>query len=162
MIFVSNRSRLVLDEQGEPVIGCSVTAVGTSLSTFTDLNGRYSIALPRGKSKLRFDFIGYLSQTCSVNGSTLNVRMKEDNTALEEVVVVGYGTSKKGNGKTSRKQEDVSEALQGRIAGLSVVKDEEMSESDLIAVNEQKAQFGYEFDIKQPLTLSSDGKTNHP
>ena len=152
-------SGVVLDEQGEPVIGCSVTAVGTSLSTFTDLNGRYSIALPRGKSKLRFDFIGYLSQTCSVNGSTLNVRMKEDNTALEEVVVVGYGTSKKGNGKTSRKQEDVSEALQGRIAGLSVVKDKAMPESDLIAVNEQKAQFGYEFDIKQPLTLSSDGKT---
>ena len=152
-------SGVVLDEQGEPVIGCSVTAVGTSLSTFTDLNGRYSIALPRGKSKLRFDFIGYLSQTCSVNGSTLNVRMKEDNTALEEVVVVGYGTSKKGNGKTSRKQEDVSEALQGRIAGLSVVKDKAMPESDLIAVNEQNAQFGYEFDIKQPLTLSSDGKT---
>ena len=150
-------SGVVLDEQGEPVIGCSVTAVGTSLSTFTDLNGRYSIALPRGKSKLRFDFIGYLSQTCSVNGSTLNVRMKEDNTALEEVVVVGYGVSKKG--KSSRVREDVSEALQGGIAGLSVVKDREMSESDLIAVNEQKAQFGYEFDIKQPLTLSSDGKT---
>ena len=152
-------SGVVLDEQGEPVIGCSVTAVGTSLGTFTDLNGRYSIALPRGKSKLRFDFIGYLSQTCSVNGSTLNVRMKEDNTALEDVVVVGYGTSKKGKGKSSRVQEDVSEALQGGIAGLSVVKDKAMPESDLIAVNEQKAQFGYEFDIKQPLTLSSDGKT---
>ena len=153
-------SGVVLDEQGDPMIGCSVTVVGTSLSTVTDLNGRYSIALPRGKSKLRFDFVGYLSQTCSVNGSTLNVRMKEDIAALEEVVVVGYGVSKKGNGKSSRKQNDINEAaLQGGIAGLSVVKDKEMPESDLIAVNEQKAQFGYEFDIKQPLTLSSDGKT---
>jgi uncharacterized protein (TIGR02231 family) len=85
--------------------------------------------------------------------------MKEDNAALEEVVVVGYGVSNKGKGKSSREQEDVSEALQGRVAGLSVSKDKKMPESDLIAVNEQKAQFGYEFDIKQPLTLSSDGKT---
>ena len=123
----------------------------------SDINGQYSIALPRGKSQLKFAYVGYLSQTCRVNGSTLNVRMKEDNTALEEVVVVGYGVSKKG--KSSRVREDASEALQGGIAGLSVVKDREMSESDLIAVNEQKAQFGYEFDIKQPLTLSSDGKT---
>ncbi|MBR5749420.1 MAG: DUF4139 domain-containing protein [Prevotella sp.] len=150
-------SGVVLDEQGEPLIGCSVMVVGTGLGTVTDINGQYSIALPRGKSQLKFAYVGYLSQTCRVNGSTLNVRMKEDNTALEEVVVVGYGVSKKG--KSSRVREDVSEALQGGIAGLSVVKDREMSESDLIAVNEQKAQFGYEFDIKQPLTLSSDGKT---
>jgi len=143
---------IVLDEEGEPMIGCSVTVVGTSLSTVTDLNGRYSITLPRGKSKLKFDFIGYLSQTCSVNGSTLNVRMKEDNAVLEEVTVIGYGVSKKGNEKSSRKQNDIYKAP-------PVVKDEEMSESDLIAVNEQKAQFGYEFEIKQPLTLSSDGKT---
>lgn len=152
-------SGVVLDEQGEPLIGCSVIVAGTSLGTVTDVNGRYSIALPRGKSQLKFAYVGYLSQTCRVNGSTLNVRMKEDDTALEEVVVVGYGVSKKGNGKSSRKQNDINEALQGGIAGLSVVKDKEMPESDLIAVNEQKAQFGYEFDIKQPLTLSSDGKT---
>lgn len=152
-------SGVVLDEQGEPLIGCSVIVAGTSLGTVTDVNGRYSIALPRGKSQLKFAYVGYLSQTCRVNGSTLNVRMKEDDTALEEVVVVGYGVSKKGNGKFSRKQNDINEALQGGIAGLSVVKDKEMPESDLIAVNEQKAQFGYEFDIKQPLTLSSDGKT---
>lgn len=152
-------SGVVLDEQGEPLIGCSVIVAGTSLGTVTDVNGQYSIVMPRGKSQLKFAYVGYLSQTCRVNGSTLNVRMKEDDTALEEVVVVGYGVSKKGNGKSSRKQNDINEALQGGIAGLSVVKDKEMPESDLIAVNEQKAQFGYEFDIKQPLTLSSDGKT---
>ena len=151
-------SGIVLDEEGEPMIGCSVTVVGTRLSTVTNLNGRYSIALPRGNSKLKFDFIGYLSQTCSVNGSTLNVRMKEDNVALEEVTVIGYGVSKKGKGKSSRKQaatEGLIEKSKERIS-----EDIAMPESDLIAVNEQKAQFGYEFDIKQPLTLSSDGKTS--
>ena len=152
-------SGVVLDEEGEPLIGCSVTVVGTSLGTVTDVNGRYSIALPRGKSQLRFAYVGYLSQTSSVNGSTLNIRMKEDNAALQEVVVMGYGVSKKGRGKTSRKQEDASRALEGKAPGVAVSKEPEMPESELIAVNEQRAQFGYEFEIKQPLTLLSDGKT---
>lgn len=152
-------SGVVLDEEGEPLIGCSVTVVGTSLGTVTDVNGRYSIALPRGKNQLRFAYVGYLSQTSSVNGSTLNVRMKEDSAALQEVVVMGYGVSKKGRGKTSRKQEDASRALEGKVPGVAVSKEPEMPESELITVNEQRAQFGYEFEIKQPLTLLSDGKT---
>lgn len=152
-------SGVVLDEEGEPLIGCSVMVVGTSLGTVTDVNGRYSIALPRGKSQLRFAYVGYLSQTSNVNGSTLNIRMKEDNAALQEVVVMGYGVSKKGRGKTSRKQEDASRALEGKVPGVAVSKEPEMPESELIAVNEQRAQFGYEFEIKQPLTLLSDGKT---
>ena len=151
-------SGVVLDEEGEPLIGCSVMVVGTSLGTVTDVNGRYSIALPRGKSQLRFAYIGYLSQTSSVNGSTLNVRMKEDSAALQEVVVIGYGVSKKGRGKTSRKREDAS-MIEGKVPGVAVSKEPEMPESELIAVNEQRAQFGYEFEIKQPLTLLSDGKT---
>lgn len=151
-------SGVVLDEEGEPLIGCSVMVVGTSLGTVTDVNGRYSIALPRGKNQLRFAYVGYLSQTSSVNGSTLNVRMKEDNAALQEVVVMGYGVSKKGRGKTSRKREDAS-MIEGKVPGVAVSKEPEMPESELIAVNEQRAQFGYEFEIKQPLTLLSDGKT---
>lgn len=151
-------SGVVLDEEGEPLIGCSVMVVGTSLGTVTDVNGRYSIALPRGKSQLRFAYVGYLSQTSSVNGSTLNVRMKEDSAALQEVVVIGYGVSKKGRGKTSRKREDAS-MIEGKVPGVAVSKEPEMPESELITVNEQRAQFGYEFEIKQPLTLLSDGKT---
>lgn len=151
-------SGVVLDEEGEPLIGCSVMVVGTSLGTVTDVNGRYSIALPRGNNQLRFAYVGYLSQTSSVNGSTLNVRMKEDSAALQEVVVIGYGVSKKGRGKTSRKREDAS-MIEGKVPGVAVSKEPEMPESELIAVNEQRAQFGYEFEIKQPLTLLSDGKT---
>lgn len=150
---------VVLDEEGEPLIGCSVMVTGTSLGTVTDVNGRYSIALPRGKNQLKFAYVGYLTQTHNVNNSTLNVRMKEDTAALQEVVVVGYGVSKPGKGKVSRKQEDAAMALDGKVPGIAVSKEKEMPESELITVNEQKAQFGYEFDIRQPLTLSSDGKT---
>ena len=150
---------VVLDEEGEPLIGCSVMVTGTSLGTVTDVNGRYSIALPRGKNQLKFAYVGYLTQTHNVSNSTLNVRMKEDTAALQEVVVVGYGVSKPGKGKVSRKQEDAAMALDGKVPGIAVSKEKEMPESELITVNEQKAQFGYEFDIRQPLTLSSDGKT---
>ena len=150
-----NVSGVVLDEEGEPLIGCSVSVIGTSLGTVTDINGCYSITLPHGKSKLKFDYIGYSSQTCSINGSTLNVRMKEDTAALQEVVVVGYGIGGKGKGKSNRKQEDASMAVEKSKEVIPM----KMEESELIAVNEQKAQFGYEFDIKQPLTLSPDGTT---
>ena len=149
-------SGVVLDEQGAPMIGCSVMVVGTSLGTVTDLNGRYSIALPRDKSKLKFAYVGYISQTRNVNNSTLNVRMIEDESALQEVVVVGYGVGgkvKKASRKRAEKEDLVLKSKE------TIPEDMAMPESDLISVNEQKAQFGYEFEIKQPLTLSSDGKT---
>ena len=148
-------SGVVLDEGGEPIIGCSVLVVGKHLGTVTDVNGRYSIAMPRDKRQLKFSYVGYLSQTYDVNSSILNVRMKEDTTALQEVVVIGYGVSKARKGKVSRKQEDSSTVVEKKKEALQM----EMPESEVIAVNEQRAQFGYEFEIKQPLTLSSDGKT---
>ena len=148
-------SGIVLDEEGGPLIGCSVSVVGTSLGSVTDFNGRYSITLPRGKSQLQFSYIGYLSQTHRVNGPTLNVRLKEDQTALQDVTVIGYGISKKGRNGARHKQEDASMVIEKRKEVIPTEKEE----SELIAVNEQKALFGYEFEIKQPLTLSSDGKT---
>ena len=149
-------SGVVLDEEGDPLIGCTVTVVGTSLGSVTDINGRYSITLPRGKSQLQFSYVGYLSQTQRVNGSTLNVRMKEDTSTLEEVTVIGYGVSngrKRGASKTKASEE----MLAGGIAAS--YESPKLPESELISVKEQKAQFGYEFEIGQPLTLSSDGKT---
>lgn len=149
-------SGVVLDEEGEPLIGCSVLVVGTSLGTVTDINGRYSITLPRGKSQLQFSYIGYLSQTQRVNGSTLNVRMKEDTSTLEEVTVIGYGVSNSRKRGVSRAKAS-EETLAGGIA--APYESPKLPESELISVKEQKAQFGYEFEIGQPLTLSSDGKT---
>ena len=150
-------SGVVLDENGQPLIGCSVLVVGTSLGVVTNFDGHYSITLPRGKNQLQFSYIGYESQKLRVNGPTLNVRLKEDNAALQEVTVIGYGVSKKGRGKVSRKaRADANEVM---VEDLAAPEAMEMPESELITVDEQKAQFGYEFDIKQPLTLSSNGKT---
>jgi len=145
----------VQDESGQPMIGVSVVVVGTSLGTVTGFDGRYSITLPRGKNQLQFNYVGYERQTRRVSGPTLNIKMQEDKAALQEVTVIGYGTKRKG-------RQAAMKAEAGAVmeeADMMVMKTEEMPESNLIAVSEQKAQFGYEFDIKQPLTLTPDGKT---
>lgn len=156
--IVEGVSGVVVDENGEPIIGTTVKVEGTRLGTVTDSNGRYSIALPRDRDQLKFSYVGYVTQTRKVNGSTLNVTLKEDNSDLRDIVVVGYGTSRSG---TSREESLDTHALEGRVAGIDVKKAKAKikPESDLIAVKEQKAQFGYEFEIKQPLTMTSDGKT---
>ena len=155
---VEGVSGVVVDENGEPIIGTTVKVEGTRLGTVTDSNGRYSIALPRDRDQLKFSYVGYVTQTRNVNGSTLNVTLKEDNSDLRDIVVVGYGISRSG---TSREESLDTHALEGRVAGIDVKKAKAKikPESDLIAVKEQKAQFGYEFEIQQPLTMTSDGKT---
>ena len=155
---VEGVSGVVVDENGEPIIGTTVKVEGTRLGTVTDSNGRYSIALPRDRDQLKFSYVGYVTQTRKVNGSTLNVTLKEDNSDLRDIVVVGYGISRSG---TSREESLDTHALEGRVAGVGVKKAKAKikQESDLIDVKEQKAQFGYEFEIKQPLTMTSDGKT---
>ncbi len=158
----SGVSGLVTDENGEPIIGAAVTVVGTKLGTVTDYDGRYSITLPKDKKQLTFSFIGYVQQTKRVTGPTLNVRMKEDVQALQEIVVVGYGAnvdalsskiSDTNSSMTSLRREAKKEAPKENS-----MYTEQLEESDMMDVQEQKAQFGYEFDIKQPLTLLSNGK----
>ena len=134
--------KIVDAEDGSPIIGASIIIKGTQLGTVSDIDGYYSITLPQDHRQLSFAYIGYQTQTRTATpGSTLNIRMKEDEQRLDEVTVVGYGTSKKGR----------------KMADLAV--EEEMDESEVISVNQQQAQFGYEFDIKQLLTLPDGGKT---
>ena len=148
--------KIVDAEDGSPIIGASIIIKGTQLCTVSDIDGYYSITLPQDHRQLSFAYIGYQTQTRTATpGSTLNIRMKEDEQRLEEVTVVGYGTSKKGRkskGEVLKAKESIP-----MMADLAV--EEEMDESEVISVNQQQAQFGYEFDIKQLLTLPDGGKT---
>ena len=157
----SGVSGVVTDEKGDPIAGALVQVKGTSLGTVTDFNGRYSITLPRDAKSLHFSFIGYISQTHNVHGPSLNVSLKEDVASLQEVVATGSHSKKRVKG--------LLEGLEGRVAGVDVKAEKAVfmeapamdmaEESQMVAVQEQKAQFGYEFEIKQPLTILSDGKT---
>src|SRR5690606_22050289 len=121
----------VVDENGEPVPGATVSIPGTGIGTATDIDGRYSLSVPEG-STLVFSFIGFETQSIEVGAqSIVNVTLIEDMAALDEVVVIGYGTQKKSDltGSVVRvSMEDrgfqantnLIQALSGAAAGVNV------------------------------------------
>ncbi len=122
---------LVTDEAGEPLIGVSVQPKGTKNGVSTDIDGKYAIQVP-AKSELEFAYIGYDPQTIKVDGRTkIDVVLRENATALEEVVVVGYGQMKRSDltGSVASVGEDavrksistsIDQVLQGRAAGVQI------------------------------------------
>jgi TonB-linked SusC/RagA family outer membrane protein len=125
----------VIDEQGRPLPGVSITITGTSIGTMTDVNGKYVLNIPEadaGKA-LSFSFIGYVKQEININGKTvINVSMKPDaGKVLNDVVVIGYGTQKRqdvtgsvgsvsGKELQSRPAQNLEQELSGKIAGVNV------------------------------------------
>jgi len=87
---------IVTGKEGIPLAGVNVVVTGTSIGMLTDVDGKYSIEVPHGSKSLTFSFIGMESQTVNIGTVTqINVAMTESAIGLEEVVVIGYGTSKK-------------------------------------------------------------------
>ena len=126
----SNLTGLVLDESGIPLAGASIIAKGTSVGTTTDFDGNFEITLPSGVTVIQVSYIGFLSKEVNVAGQTsVTVTMEQDAAALEEVVVVGYGTlaKKKVTGSVvSVSTETITEvpaltpeaALIGQVSGV--------------------------------------------
>ena len=125
----------VTDNTHFGVPGVNVQLKGTTVGVITDFDGNYSIEVPNNKSVLIFSFIGYATQEISVKNRTkLDVVLKEDTQALEEVVVVGMGTQKRNtitaavatvnqDAIVNRPVTDVTSALQGNVAGLNFASD---------------------------------------
>lgn len=85
----------VTDEKGEPIIGATVVAEGTSAGTTTGGDGQFTLTVP-ANATLSISFIGYETQKVSVAGKThIDVTLGEEATGIEDVVVIGYGTGKK-------------------------------------------------------------------
>ncbi len=124
-------SGIVKDERGEPVIGANVVVKGTTNGTVTDMDGKYTLEVPVG-GVLQISYIGYNTQEVKVGSvNVVNISLREDSEALDEVVVIGYGTVKKSDltgAVGSVQMKDVSQvgitsadrALQGQIAGVQV------------------------------------------
>lgn len=89
---------IVISETNEPLIGVSVAEKGTTNGTITDMEGHFSIVVTSEKSILLFSYLGYLNEEIKTSGRTTNLRiiLKENISTLDEVVVVGYGTKRKG------------------------------------------------------------------
>lgn len=126
----------VVDEEGLEVIGANIRVKGNaSVGTITGLDGAYSIRAG-AKDVLQFSFIGMATQNVPVKGRTkIDVQLKQDNKMLDEVVVIGYGTSKrsdltgsvvsvKSDDLMKTPTSDVTQALAGRVAGVQVTQSE--------------------------------------
>lgn len=124
----------VSSDKGEALPGVSVKIKGTTLGITTDMDGNYSLKVPAAQARgtLVFTYLGFTAQEVAISGRTsINVSLKEDVKSLEEVVVVGYGTMKKGDvtGATARvgakeiqqmPVQNALQAMQGRAAGVDV------------------------------------------
>ncbi len=129
MMAQNKVSGTVLDATGEPLIGVSVLEAGTSNGVVTDFDGNFTLAVKSG-AQLTFSYVGYTSQTLPAKDG-MQVTLQEDNTVLNEVVVVGYGTMRRKDvtsSITTVKAEDLNRGvfsdpasmLQGKVAGLVV------------------------------------------
>src|SRR5690606_25969767 len=126
-----NVSGIVTDVNGESLPGVTISVPGIGKGTVTNIDGRYQLAVPEG-STLVFSFVGFVSQRIVVeNQSTVNVILEEDVAALEEIVVVGYGTQKRinltgavsqvsGEQLETRPVQNLTQSLQGAIPNLNV------------------------------------------
>ncbi len=109
-----NISGTVISDEGEPLIGVTILVKGTGQGTVTDVDGTYVLNTDEEDGILVFSYTGYKTQEVAVNGrSVINITMESDIAALEEVVVVGYGTQKKVN-LTGAVSSITSEALENR------------------------------------------------
>nr|WP_294929886.1 TonB-dependent receptor [uncultured Flavobacterium sp.] len=134
---------VVKDASGLTLPGVNVLEKGTKNGVSTDFDGKYKLKLSSSKATVEFSFIGFTTQSVAVAGKkTINVVLAEEANALNEVVVVGYGTVKKSDltgavstisGSTLAKipVSNVSEALTGRLAGVNVTSSEGSPDAEI-------------------------------
>ncbi|MEQ9442007.1 MAG: TonB-dependent receptor [Cyclobacteriaceae bacterium] len=131
-VMVRGTVTSIMNDEALP--GVNVLVKGSNAGTITDANGAYSLTVPNSNDTLVFSFIGYNSETEPIAGrTTINITLAEDIQSLSEVVVVGYGTQEKrdvtgavssieGNQIQNLPVNGASQALQGRAAGVNVVR----------------------------------------
>lgn len=123
----------IIDSTGDPVIGANVLEVGTTNGVITDIDGNFRLMV-QPNAKLQISFIGYITQVITVgNQNNIKVTLKDDAQALDEVVVVGYGSMKKNDvtGSLSSVSADklaargalrIEDALQGSVPGVNITQ----------------------------------------
>ena len=139
-------SGVVLDENNLPLIGATVLVDGTTIGTSTDFDGKYSITIPNNGAFLTFSYVGYISQKKSIQSAVINVIMEEDSSSLDEIVVVGYSSS--------RRDKKVSRKLEGKVSGINIRE----ANSLAIPTTQIENQTTVDFEIKTPYSIKSDNK----
>lgn len=149
---------IVVDNNGEPIIGATIKVIGTSVSTVTDVDGRFTINAS-SHDQLQISYVGFVTQEVTIgNKNSFRIILEEDSKLLDEVVVVGYGTMKKSdltgaissvNAETLIAGGSINPlgAIQGSVSGVNIKR------------NNTKPGGGYDIKIRG---LSSISKSNAP
>lgn len=131
---ITVRGTIIDQATNEALPGVNIVVDGTTLGTTSDVNGKFAIEVPTGNSVLVFSYVGYMTEKISVQGrNEINIVLIPDVEKLEEVVVIGYGTSKKSDlsGSSVSVNENkvkasinssLDQALQGRAAGVTAIQ----------------------------------------
>lgn len=149
----------VLDENGEPMIGATVKAVGSQGGTVTDMDGHYVLKVDQKVKQIEVAYIGYRNQKVQIKNGRADARMNSDINELNEFVVIGYGSVKKGNVTNAvakvkaedladRPVSNIASALQGELAGVDV-----QSTSGAPGSNVQ-------IKVRGATSINEDGNTN--
>ena len=145
LAFAQNRvTGVVTDKTGEPLIGVNVLEKGTTNGTVTDIDGKFTVNMPQGKT-LVFSFIGFVTQEIKVTSNVVNVVLNEDTKTLDEVVVIGYGSMTRKDvtsSITTVKAEDLNvgvytspaQLLQGKVPGLTIANTSDPNGSPSISL----------------------------
>ena len=124
--------KVVDDKTGDPLIGVNVKVKGTTTGTITDMDGQFTLTVTAKNPVIIVSYIGYSQQELTASGNQLNIKLKEDAMALDEVVVVGYGVQKKSlvtGAIASVKGSELEmtgimradDALQGKTPGVQII-----------------------------------------
>ncbi|MBO0947910.1 SusC/RagA family TonB-linked outer membrane protein [Fibrella forsythiae] len=159
---LENITGTVVDAKGEPIPGVNVLIKGTKTGTISDVKGTFRLNLPTGNETLIFSYIGFKTQELPVNGQrVLTITLEEDAAALNEVVVVGYGTQKKIS-------------LTGAVASLDMKAVQDLPVNNLSAVlvgqlpgvgvsgGTSRPGENAQITVRNPVILSKDGGTLRP
>ena len=135
-------SGTVKDPSGETIISASVVVKGTTIGTVTDFDGNYTLEVPDDATVLIFSYIGMQTQEAAISGDVMNIVLSESTEVLDEVVVTGYGTTKKRDLVTAVSSVNADQlkdipvasaaaALEGKLAGVTVTTTEGAPDAEL-------------------------------
>lgn len=132
----------VYDIEG-PLPGANVQVKGTTIGTTTDFDGRFTLKIPEDASVLEFSYLGYKKQSKIIGNSYLEVILEEDANSLDEVVVVGYGTTKRSKAQNNKKETYLTDTN---------------TESNVLDTKEKINQTSFNFEVVKPYTIKSSNK----
>jgi hypothetical protein len=143
----SNSVSGIVTDGSNPLPGTSVIVKGTTIGTTTDFEGKYSISIPNGARELAYSYLGFSSKTVNIYGNVMNVQLQEEANNLDEVVVIGYGTTKR--------KKSINQMLEGTVTGVQI----RGAASLEIPMEQVENQTSVDFEIKIPYTINSDNKS---